>query len=202
MSPKKPALMIATRNRHKTREFAEMLGREFEVTDLVGSSLPIVKEIGTTFAENAMLKAVQTSRLMNGYVVADDSGLEVDALDGAPGVYSARFAGVRATHAENIEKLLAALARCQPERRSARFRCVLVFARRGEILGTFKGVVEGLITDEPRGKDGFGYDPIFQPTGFNQTFGELSPVIKNEISHRARAMKSLRTALLGKLPAG
>ncbi len=201
MSPKKPALMIATRNRHKTREFAEMLGREFEVTDLVGSSLPIVKEIGTTFAENAILKAGQTSRLMNGYVVADDSGLEVDALDGAPGVYSARFAGVRATHAENIEKLLAALAQCQPERRSARFRCVLVFARRGEILGTFNGVVEGLITDKPRGNDGFGYDPIFQPTGFNQTFGELSPVIKNEISHRARAMKSLRTALLDKLPA-
>ncbi|MGI8481208.1 MAG: RdgB/HAM1 family non-canonical purine NTP pyrophosphatase [Chthoniobacterales bacterium] len=202
MSPKKPALMIATRNRHKTREFAEMLGREFEVRDLVGSSLPIVKEIGTTFEENAMLKAVQTSRLMNGYVVADDSGLEVDALDGAPGVYSARFASVRATHAENIEKLLAALAQCQPERRWARFRCVLVFARRGEILGTFNGVVEGLITDKPRWTDGFGYDPIFQPTGFNQTFGELSSVIKNEISHRARAMKSLRTALLDKLPAG
>jgi len=201
MSPKKPALLIATRNRHKTRELAKILGGEFEVTDLVGSSLPIVKEIGTTFAENAMLKAVQTSRVMSGYVVADDSGLEVDALDGAPGVYSARFAGVRATHAENIAKLLAALARCEPGRRSARFRCVLVFARQGDILGTFNGMVEGLITDEPRGKDGFGYDPIFQPTGFNQTFGELSPVIKNEISHRARAMKSLRTALLDKLPA-
>lgn len=196
MPAKKPKLVIATRNPNKTREFSEMLGGDFEVTDLAGSPLPIVEETGVTFAENAILKATDASRAIDGCIVADDSGLEVDALDGAPGVYSARFAGGGATHAENVAKLLGALAKCDAPRRTARFRCVLALARGGQILGTVEGVVEGAITDSPRGENGFGYDPIFQPLGFDHTFGELSGVIKNEISHRARAIQSLRTFLL------
>ena len=192
-------LFLATRNSHKTREFAEILGDGFDVRDLADAAeLPAVEETGLTFEANAILKAVETSKHFQELVVADDSGLEVDALQGAPGIYSARYAGEHATDAANVAKLLAELARCDPAPHSARFRCSLALAQGGKILETFDGVVEGTIVGAPRGSAGFGYDPVFQPQGFDQTFGELSPAEKNRISHRARAIRSLRAALLAK----
>ena len=192
-------LLLATRNSHKTREFAEILGAGFDVHDLAGAvELPVVEETGLTFEANAILKAVEGSRHFQGLVVADDSGLEVDALEGAPGIRSARYAGEQATDAANVAKLLGELAECDPGLRSARFRCSLVLAQGGEILETFDGVVEGTIVGAPRGRAGFGYDPVFQPLGFDQTFGELSSAEKNRISHRAGAIRLLRAALLAK----
>lgn len=189
--------LLATRNPQKTREFAEILGDGFDIHDLVHApELPVVEETGCTFEANAILKALETSKHVHGMVVADDSGLEVDALDGAPGIYSARYAGVEATDTENVAKLLAELSRHPPGPHSARFRCSLALARKGALLGTFHGVVEGTIVDAPRGGEGFGYDPVFRPLGFGQTFGELSAAEKNRISHRARAIQSLSNTLL------
>ena len=192
-------LLLATRNSHKTREFVEILGDGFDVHDLTDvAELPAVTETGLTFEANAILKAVETSKHFQELVVADDSGLEVDALQGAPGTYSARYAGDHATDAANVAKLLVELTRRDPAPYSARFRCSLALARQGEVLGIVEGVVEGTIVNEPRGSAGFGYDPVFQPHGFDQTFAELSPVEKNRISHRARAIQLLRAALLAK----
>jgi XTP/dITP diphosphohydrolase len=190
-------LLLATRNAHKTREFAEILGRDFVVGDLSTElEAPSVEETGSTFAENAILKAVAISKWSGGLVVADDSGLEVDALAGAPGVYSARYAGPGATDEENVARLLSLLrASAGHAAITARFRCVLALTRAGEVLETFDGVVEGTIVDPPRGKGGFGYDPVFQPIGLTQTFGELAPEEKNRMSHRAQAIRLLRTAL-------
>src|SRR4051812_41831054 len=155
-------LILATRNSHKTREFSQILGADCAVRDLAGESeIPEVEEIGSTFVENAILKAAAISKhFPEIFVVGDDSGLEVDALEGAPGIFSARYAGENASDQENIAKLLAELAK-HPGRElySGRFRCVLALARQGKILGTFEGVVEGAIVASPRGKDGFGYDP-------------------------------------------
>jgi XTP/dITP diphosphohydrolase len=192
-------LLLATRNPHKTREFAEILGDEFAVHDLAEAvELLVVEETGLTFEANAILKAVATSQHFPGLVVADDSGLEVDALDGAPGIFSARYAGEQAAGAANVAKLLGELVECEPGPHSARFRCSLALAEQGRLLGTFDGVVEGEIVSAPRGEGGFGYDPVFQPRGYHQTFGELPAAEKNRISHRACAIRSLRTALLPK----
>ena len=183
-------LLLATRNQHKTREFRELLGADFGVIDLTANpEIRMPDETGKTFAENAILKASGVSRRIDRFVIADDSGLEVDALNGAPGIYSARYAGVKADDAANIDKLLRELK--NESKRSARFRCVIVLARAGEAIGTFEGVVDGTIVDLPRGTAGFGYDPIFQPAGCNQTFAEMPPELKNEISHRAKAVASL-----------
>jgi XTP/dITP diphosphohydrolase len=190
-------LLLATRNSHKTREFAEILGDGFEIRDLAGATeLPVVEETGLTFEANAILKAVEASKHFQGMVVADDSGLEVDALQGAPGVYSARYAGEQATDAANVAKLLGELSRHDPASVLARFRCSLALARGGRLLETFDGVVEGRIVDRPRGQAGFGYDPVFQPDGVAQTFAELSASEKNRISHRAQAIRLLRVKLL------
>jgi XTP/dITP diphosphohydrolase len=195
-------LIVATRNADKTRELQQILGSEFTVRDL--HAYPEISEIaetGTSFEENAKLKALAVSRKFPGLVIADDSGLEVDALGGAPGIYSARYAGTNATNKERIDKLLEELARVDPakEQRVARFRCVLALARNGELLGIFEGIVDGQIVDRPRGSRGFGYDPIFVPNGFQQTFGQLEPAEKNQLSHRARALEKLR-AFLNSLP--
>ena len=192
-------LLLATRNPHKTREFAEILGDGFKVRDLTGvADLPAIAETGLTFEANAILKAVEASRHFDELVVADDSGLEVDILRGAPGIHSARYAGEHATDEANVARLLAELVRHHPFPHSARFRCSLALAQRGRVLKTFDGVVEGTIVGTPRGRGGFGYDPVFQPLGFEQTFGELSTAEKNRISHRARAIRLLRAALLAK----
>jgi XTP/dITP diphosphohydrolase len=160
------------------------------------------KKAVETFEENAILKAVAASqyrRVQDRHllVVADDSGLEVDALGGAPGIFSARYAGEDASDKENIVKLLSELARRNVplDQRSARFRCVIALAHEGKLLGKFEGVVEGSIVDLPRGSRGFGYDPIFLPSGFDKTFGELPIELKNRISHRARAIRAFRAGL-------
>jgi XTP/dITP diphosphohydrolase len=186
-------LIVATRNPNKTREIQRILGEHFVVHDL--SAYPETFETaenGKTFEENAVLKATAASRDLPGLVVADDSGLEVDALSGTPGIYSARYAGQNVTDKQNIDKLLKELTRTEKTKRSARFRCVIALAREGKLLGTFEGIVEGVIIDAPRGGSGFGYDPIFMPTGFDKTFGELSSAQKDQVSHRARALAKLR----------
>jgi XTP/dITP diphosphohydrolase len=188
-------LIVATGNADKTREIQQILGSDFAVHDLQGH--PEISEIiesGTSFEENAKLKALAVSRKLPGLVIADDSGLEVDALGGAPGMHSARYAGTNTTNREKIDKLLEELARvgARNDSRRARFRCVLALACNGKVLGVFEGIVEGQIADRARGSRGFGYDPIFVPDGFQQTFGELAPAEKNQVSHRARALEKLR----------
>ena len=183
-------LLIATRNRHKTQELAAMLGSGFQVEDLSAhSDFPEVDETGVTFLENAALKAVTASKHFGSdlLVMADDSGLEVDALGGAPGVRSARFAGPVANDLSNLELLLEKLAGVAE--RSARFRCVIAVAANGRLLESFDGACEGRIIDAPRGKHGFGYDPVFVPEGHSETFAEIGSAIKNQISHRANALQ-------------
>ena len=188
------SLCLATRNAHKTREFVELLGAEFVLEDL--SAHPEIGEViedGATFAENARLKAVSVSRLLPGFVLADDSGLEVDSLGGGPGLWSARFAGADASDEANRLKLLEKLAALGPgAARTARFRCVLALARAGEVLATFEGTVAGEIVRQARGGDGFGYDPLFQPNEFSKTFAEVPAATKNSISHRGRSVTKLK----------
>jgi XTP/dITP diphosphohydrolase len=190
-------LVVATRNRHKTREIQHILGPEFMVRDLANTEVPEIRENGTSFEENAKLKALAASRHLPALVIADDSGLEVDALGGAPGIYSARYAGANATSRDKIDKLLSELARVRAtgDDRCARFRCVVALALNGDLFGIFEGIVQGRITDTARGDSGFGYDPIFVPDGFEQTFGELSEEVKNTISHRAKALRALADRL-------
>jgi len=190
-------LILATRNAHKTREFAQILGAEFIVSDF--SKLPafaVVEETGDTFEANAIIKAIAASRVVSELVVADDSGLVVTALDGEPGIRSARYAGENASDRENVAKLLAELDARRGENRDAYFCCVLALARNGETLAVFHGRVDGAITNSPRGENGFGYDPVFVLTGFDQTFAELGDKTKNRMSHRARAIAQLREYLL------
>jgi XTP/dITP diphosphohydrolase len=191
-------LVVATRNRYKTREIQHILGPEFMVRDLgAHPEVPEIRESGTSFEENAKLKAVAGSRQLPALVIADDSGMEVEALGGAPGIYSARYAGANATDRDKIDKLLRELARVRAtdDRRRARFRCVVALARDGDLVETFEGTVEGRIADKARGDSGFGYDPIFIPVGFEQTFSELATELKNTISHRAKAIRALAVRL-------
>lgn len=185
-------LLVATRNVHKTEEISFILEGLFRVLDLSAvADAPEVEETGTTFIENARLKAVAISKTTGGLVLADDSGLEVDALGGEPGVYSARYAGPGAEDATNNRKLLAELAGIPEQKRTGRFRCVMVISREGEVLEEFEGCVEGMILEEEKGAGGFGYDPLFVPEGHTQSFAELGPRIKNSLSHRARAMEKV-----------
>ena len=191
-------LIVATRNVHKSNEFQRILGPDFAVYDLSEHpEIPETVERGKTFEENAVLKATGASKELSGLIIADDSGLEVDALGGAPGIYSARYASQNASDRQNIDKLLSELARtsARQEQRSARFRCVLALAESGRILGVFEGVVAGTIIELPRGRNGFGYDPIFLPKGLDQTFGELAAAEKDRLSHRALALEELRAFL-------
>jgi len=192
------SLLIATHNPHKTREFQQIFGSDFFVRDLSGfPDIPAIVESGKTFAENACVKALEVSQRMPGLVLADDSGLEVDGLGGAPGIFSARYAGEKATNEENIAKLLKELRQkdLTKEKHGARFRCELALAHHGKLLQRFSGVVEGIIVDPPRGQEGFGYDPVFIPNGFERTFAELSNTEKNRISHRANAIKAVKEFL-------
>ena len=185
-------LLVATRNVHNTEEISFILEGLFRVLDLSAvADAPEVEETGTTFIENARLKAVAISKTTGGLVLADDSGLEVDALGGEPGVYSARYAGPGAEDATNNRKLLAELAGIPEQKRTGRFRCVMVISREGEVLEEFEGCVEGMILEEEKGAGGFGYDPLFVPEGHTQSFAELGPRIKNSLSHRARAMEKV-----------
>ncbi len=188
----KQRLLLATRNADKTREVREILGAGFLVEDLgVRPDLPEVDETGETFEENARLKAVAASAGYDGFVVADDSGLEVDALGGLPGVRSARFAGASATMEENRALLVERLHGVRGDARSARFHCVLVLARDGEVLRVFDGVVDGMIAEEERGAGGFGYDSLFVPRGAERTFAEMTADEKHALSHRGRALAAM-----------
>ena len=198
LEPANPAnpytVLVSTRNAHKLVEIRQILGPSFELLDL--SSVPAlgeVEETGTTFEENAALKALAASAHFGGWVLADDSGLEVDALSGAPGVYSARFSGEGATDVTNRALLLEKLAAVPADQRSARFRCVIALARGGEVLAHFSGAVEGAIIQSEKGEGGFGYDPLFVPEGFGETFAELGAETKNRLSHRGRALAGLKS---------
>jgi XTP/dITP diphosphohydrolase len=189
-------LTLATRNRHKTRELATLLGPAWTVEDMSAHpDLPEPVEDGATFEANARIKALAAASALPGLMLADDSGLEVDLLNGAPGIYSARYAGEKPTDEQNRRKVLdtiAAITEKNPPANNpltARFRCVIAIAENAKILATFHGTVEGLITLTQAGEGGFGYDPIFIPEGHNTTFAQLDPAIKNSISHRARAMQ-------------
>jgi len=191
-------LIVATRNTHKTREIEQILGSKLTVLDLTAHpEISEIMESGTSFEENARLKATAVSERLHGLVVADDSGLEVDPLGGAPGVHSARYAGADASPEKKIARLLDELAKidAKSDQRRARFRCVLAVARGGRVLATFEGVVEGKIAERPRGSHGFGYDPIFIPDGFKQTFAELPEEVKSNISHRAKAIRKFQADL-------
>jgi XTP/dITP diphosphohydrolase len=196
-------LLLATRNAHKAREIQEILGPQFELRDL--TAYPEISEIvesGKSFEENAKLKAIAVSKELPGLIIADDSGLEVEALGGGPGIHSARYAGEGATDEQNVEKLFSDLVRAgaKTRQRKARFRCLIALARDGKLLGTFEGAIEGTIVDRPRGSHGFGYDPIFVPNGFAQTFAELPAEVKNRISHRAEAIRALTAKLAAPKP--
>lgn len=183
-------LLVATGNSHKTDEIRAILGAGYVVSDLKAHpELPEVEETGTTFLENATLKAVEISKQVDGLILSDDSGLEVDALGGEPGVYSSRYAGEAGNDAANNKKLLHELQ--GKDNRKARFRCVMVLAQDGEVLTSFDGAVEGRMLSELHGEGGFGYDPLFVPDGYDQTFSQLSEGIKNQLSHRAVAMQKV-----------
>lgn len=190
---KQTILFLATRNRHKTREIQTMLGEGVVVHDATEiPELPEVEETGNSFEANARLKAEGISKHVAGFVLADDSGLEVDALNGEPGIYSARYAGPGCTDLQNTELVLEKMRRIPAENRTARFRCVLAVARDGKTIATFEGSVEGTLTTEISGEGGFGYDPIFMPKGYDKSFGELSSELKNSMSHRGHALQKLR----------
>jgi len=215
-------LLIATRNAHKPAEIRAILGEGFRYLSLNDfPNAPAVVEDAESFAGNATKKAVElakwlavespTSNLqppVPNFVLADDSGLEVDALNGAPGVHSARFAGLdsgkpgNSPDADNNAKLLRLLKDVPREKRSARFRCVIAYVEINlrSTIGNPKlvaGVCEGGIEFAPRGQNGFGYDPLFVPEGYEQTFAELGEDLKNRLSHRARALDKLKAALIG-----
>lgn len=190
-------LVIATGNAHKTEEFEMLMGGSWRIEDLTDHpGLPSPEETGTSFLENATIKALSASRILGPeyFVLADDSGLEVDALGGAPGVHSARYAGPKATDAENRAKLLRELAVYAPRgsKRSARFRCVLVLAQGNMVVSHHHGTVEGILADQEMGEGGFGYDSLFIPEGFSETFAQLPASTKNTLSHRARAVAAFQ----------
>ncbi len=184
-------LLLATRNQHKTREFTQLLGPNFILRDLtLTRDLPEIRETGRAFEDNAVIKAIAISKIFpDEMVIADDSGLEVDVLNGAPGIFSARYGGENASDQRNVEKLLRELQGATE--RSARFRCVIALAKNGKLLATVAGEVAGMIAKSPRGENGFGYDPIFIPEGCEETFAELPSATKNAISHRAKAVAEL-----------
>jgi XTP/dITP diphosphohydrolase len=184
-------ILLATRNRQKLRELAACLaGMEADLITLdETANAPRVEEDGETFQENAIKKATEVAREVGMLTVADDSGLVVDALGGAPGVRSSRYAGEDATDKENNEKLLREMAGVPEELRQARFVCAAAVADPGGWVGVVEGGCEGSIALEERGEHGFGYDPLFIKAGYNKTFAELAPDIKNRISHRFQAMQ-------------
>jgi XTP/dITP diphosphohydrolase len=193
-------LVIATHNVHKVEEIRAILGAEGLTVQSLSAypSFPAPEETGRTFSENASLKAIGSSLALgpDSFVLADDSGLEVDGLQGAPGVDSAIYAGHHGDDAGNRAKLLAELQSRQliePSQRTGRFRCVLCLSKAGIALGQWEGSVEGLIAPAEAGDGGFGYDSLFIPNGFDRTFAELPSGVKNDLSHRGKALTALKT---------
>ena len=190
-------LVLATRNIHKAKEiraYLDKLGyRILTLEDF--PSIPETAEDGKTYQENAMKKAVAVSRSTGKMALADDTGLEVNALQGQPGLFSARFAGEGVSYADNRKKLLWLMKDIPPSRRTARFRCVMVLAMPSGETRTVEGVVEGSITLEEQGEDGFGYDPVFYLPELGKTMAQLTMAEKNRVSHRGIALEQIREIL-------
>ncbi len=194
-------LLLATTNQHKIDEYRAIFSAiPFQLLSLRDVQIEAdVEETGSTFAENAELKALTYAKLSGLLSLADDSGLEIDALNGAPGIYSARFAGSNTSYAERFRLILEQLRAIPMEQRTARFRCAITIAEPSGYYRTVEGKIEGIIAAEPRGENGFGYDPIFYVPELGKTTAELSAEQKNGISHRGRAAQ-LAAALLSNWP--
>lgn len=191
-------LVLASNNPGKVREFNELLaGAQLTVVPQAEFGVPEAEETGLTFVENAILKARNAARHTALGVIADDSGLEVDVLDGAPGIYSARYAGPGAGDRANLDKLLEALRGVEPARRTARFQCLMVYLRHAADATPVicRGTWEGRILDAPVGASGFGYDPVFFVPGEGRSAAELPAERKNRLSHRGQALRALVAAL-------
>jgi XTP/dITP diphosphohydrolase len=197
--PQRPRLLLATSNQGKLRELRAILeGVPVELVGLEDAGAappPRVEETGRTFLENARLKAHAYAAWSGLAAVADDSGLEVDALGGAPGVHSARYAGAEASDQANLDKLLRELAGVPSERRTARFRCAAVLATPDGLQWHAEAAWEGRIIKAPRGSNGFGYDPVFLPEGWDRTSAEVDAATKDAASHRGKAFRALRPAI-------
>jgi XTP/dITP diphosphohydrolase len=197
--PSPPVLVLGTRNRKKAKELVELLapiGLTINTLADFPNSLE-VEETGSSFAANATLKAVTQAKHLGAWVLGEDSGIVVDALQGAPGVYSARYAGPQASDEANNRRLLAELGDTPVERRTAHYRCHVVLSDpRGQPRAESAGVCRGRIRLEPAGKAGFGYDPLFEVIEYHRTFGELGEAVKAVLSHRARAVEQLRPRLM------
>ena len=187
-------IVLASNNPGKVREIGQMLADlDLEVLPQSAFKIEEVEETGLSFVENAILKARHAAANSGLPAIADDSGLEVDALNGAPGIYSARYAGAGATDTQNLQKLLDDLEKVPQEQRTARFQCLLVYMRHAQdpTPRIYQGTWEGRITFEPRGESGFGYDPVFFVPSHNCTSAELAPEVKNALSHRGQALRKL-----------
>jgi len=188
-----PSLLFATNNQHKLREIQEIMGRQFRILSLKDVNLNIeIPEDQATIEGNAVQKARFIHERTGLNCFADDTGFEIDALEGRPGVYSARYAGEGCSFDNNIDKILQELSGIQ--NRKACFRCVICLIMEGK-EHLFEGRIDGVIIPERRGKDGFGYDPVFLPDGHTQTFAEMPAYLKNGISHRGRAAEKMRKAI-------
>ncbi len=197
-------LLIATTNQGKLREIRDLLkDLPIKITCLTDyKGLPKVEEDGKTFAQNAIKKAATIALFTKKLTLGEDSGLEVKALKNAPGIYSARFSGENATDKKNNRKLLRSLRGVSLKKRQARYRCFVALVDNKKIIDVASGACDGLITTRGKGKNGFGYDPLFLIPRYKKTFGELDPAIKAKISHRARAFKKVKKILLNYLSVG
>ncbi len=191
------SLLLATTNRHKIEEYRAIFADlPFQLLSLSDISLDMdVEETGTTFQENAELKALAYAQASGLLSLADDSGIEIDALGGEPGIYSARFLGPDASYAERFRVILERLHELPVSQRTARFRCVITIAEPDGYHQSVEGVVNGIIADAPHGEHGFGYDPIFLVPEYGKTTAEMPPELKHRISHRGRAAALARTVL-------
>ncbi len=191
-------IVLASNNKGKVREIGQILaGLQLEVMPQAAFNIEEAEETGLTFVENAIIKARHASAKAGLPAIADDSGLEVDALNGAPGIYSARFAGNGASDEENLQKLLTELDKVPDEKRTARFQCLMVYMRHAQDPTPIicQGTWECIITRTPSGEHGFGYDPVFFVPTHNCTSAELAPEVKNQLSHRGQALCLLAEAL-------
>jgi XTP/dITP diphosphohydrolase len=191
-------VIVATANAGKMKEISFLLSDLFKLSSLKDhwNPVPVIPETGTTFRENAFIKANWVFSHCNQWALADDSGLEVDSLNGAPGILSARYGGEDTNDEKNILKLLDALKNVPPEKRTARYRCVMALVAGADMTHVAEGTCEGYIGFKPKGTGGFGYDPVFVPAGFHKTFAELDVQVKNAISHRGKALLHLRKELI------